>query len=148
MFKNEKQKNNSSNHKNAHPTNDNTHCVSHTQGHTQHHSPASQTSNEPEQGNHLLTHKQEQDNRLLKQRFLEAVARGDLGTAENSGIVVTLKEFKAYFTDIRTKYISSFMPAAAFEPGQCSVSHTKYLFRVRRGAYLVHPDALKEFQVD
>ena len=43
-----------------------------------------------------------QENRLLKDRFLEAVAKGDLGCVENRGTVVTLKEFKAYFSDIKT----------------------------------------------
>jgi len=89
-----------------------------------------------------MSNNEQQQGRLLKDRFLEAVARGELGTLENSGTVVTLKEFKAYFSDITTQYISSFLPAATFEPGQSSVSHTKYLFRVRKGAYLVHPDAL------
>ena len=83
-----------------------------------------------------------QDHRLLKDRFLEAVAKGELGTPENGGIVVTLKAFKAYFSDIESSYISSFLPAATFEPGQCTVSHTKYLFRVRRGVYRVHADVL------
>jgi len=59
---------------------------------------------------------------------------------------VTLKAFKAYFSDIKTDYINSFLPAATFEPGQSSVSHTKYLFRVRKGAYLIHPDALIAFK--
>lgn len=87
-----------------------------------------------------------QDNRLLKDRFLEAVAKGELGSAENSGRVVTLKEFKAYFNDIKTDYINSFLPAATLEHGQSSVSHTKYLYRVRKGVYLVHPDVLVIYQ--
>lgn len=83
-----------------------------------------------------------QDNRLLKDRLLEAVVKGELGSVEKSGTVVTLKEFKAYFSDITTQYISSFLPAATIEPGQFSASHTKFVFRVRKGAYLVHPDVL------
>ena len=43
-----------------------------------------------------------QENRLLKDRFFEALAKSELGTVENSGTVVTLKEFKAYFSDIKT----------------------------------------------
>lgn len=88
------------------------------------------------------THQHSQDNRLLKDRFLETIIKGELGSIENSGTVVTLKEFKAYFCDIKTDYINSFLPAATLEPGQSSVSHTRYLFRVRKGAYLVHPDVL------
>lgn len=82
------------------------------------------------------------DNRLLKERFLDAVAKGELGRVEASGTVVTLKEFKAYFSDIKTDYINSFLPAATFEPGQNTLTHTKYLFRVRKGVYLLHPGAL------
>ena len=89
-----------------------------------------------------LKDKKLKDHRLLKDRFLEAVANGELGTPENDGIVVTLKEFKAYFSDIKTDYINSFLPAATFEPGQNTVTHTKYLFRMRKGAYLLHPDIL------
>jgi len=84
----------------------------------------------------------------LKERFLEAVVKGELGRPENSGVVVTLKEFKAYFSDIKTQYVSSFMPAAAFQPGQTTVTHTKFLFRVRRGVYLVHADAIAEFRTE
>jgi len=87
-----------------------------------------------------------QENRLLKDRFLEAVAKGELGSVENSGTVVTLKEFKMHFSDIKTDYINSFLPAATLQPGQSSASHTRYLFRVRKGTYLVHPDALLVYQ--
>jgi len=86
-----------------------------------------------------------QQTRQLKDRFLEAVIKGELGSVENSGRVVTLKEFKAYFSDIKTDYINSFLPAATLEPGQTSASHTKYLFRVRKGAYLVHPETLEAY---
>lgn len=81
----------------------------------------------------------------LKQRFLFAIIKDELGSHENSGVVVRLKDFKAYFSDIKTDYINSFLPAATFEPGQSTVSHTKYLYRVRKGVYLVHPDAIDEF---
>ena len=82
---------------------------------------------------------------MLKDRFLEAVAKGKLGSVENSGTVVTLKEFKVYFSDIKTDYINPFLPVATFKPGQSSASHTKYLFRVRKGAYLVHPETLEAY---
>lgn len=82
----------------------------------------------------------------LKERFLQAVSNGELGTVEKEGTVVTLKAFKAYFSDIKTQYVSSFLPAATFEPGQCSVTHTKFVFRLRRGVYLLHSDALKPYR--
>ena len=99
--------------------------------------------------NKLNTQKQNheiaQETRQLKDRFLEAVAKGELGTVENSSTVVTLKEFKAYFSDIKTDYINSFLPAATLEHALSSASHTKYLFRVRKGAYLVHPETLEAY---
>ena len=83
----------------------------------------------------------------LKDRFLRAVVLGELGNLDWAsfqlgGVVVTLKAFKLYFSDIKTQYVSSFMPAATFEPGQFTPSHTRFLFRVRKGAYLIHSDVL------
>jgi len=93
-----------------------------------------------------------QNKRLLKDRFIEAIVSGELGTIEDRGIVFTLKDFKAVFADIKTDYINSFLPAATIEPGRETMSHTKYLFRVRKGVYLVHPDLLnmseKKFRSD
>jgi hypothetical protein len=59
--------------------------------------------------------------------------------------VFTLKEFKAVFADIDTDYINSFLPAATLEPGQFTMTRTKYLFRLRKGVYLVHPDLIISF---
>jgi len=83
----------------------------------------------------------------LKDRFLRAVVLGELGdldlvSFEPGGVVVTLKAFKSYFSDIKTQYVSSFMPAATFEPGQFRPTHTKFLFRVSKGVYLIHSDVL------
>ena len=85
-------------------------------------------------------------NLCLKDRFLIAVVNGKLGRVENSGVVVSLKEFKAHFTDIKTDYINSFLPAATIEPGMRSASHTKYLFRVKKGVYLMHPEVLDGYK--
>ncbi len=83
------------------------------------------------------------DNLKLKQRFIEAIKKGELGHVGESGVTVTLKEFKAYFSDIKTQYSQSFLPAATIEPGQLSMSHTRFVFRIRKGVYRVHSDALK-----
>lgn len=80
----------------------------------------------------------------LKNRFLEAVTSGDLGEVDDFGVVVSLKQFKSYFKDVKSDYINSFLPAAVIETGQRSTTHTKYLFRIRKGLYRVHPDALEE----
>ena len=78
----------------------------------------------------------------LKERFIQAVLAGELGTLTDAGYVVTLKVFKAFFSDIKCDYINSFLPAATFEPGQHTVTRTRFLFRVRKGVYLVHFDVL------
>ena len=78
----------------------------------------------------------------LKDRFLRAVVLGELGSIESAGMVVTLKAFKRYFRDIKTQYVSSFMPAATFEPGMHTPSTTRFLFRVDKGVYLIHSDVL------
>jgi len=80
----------------------------------------------------------------LKERFLDAVSNGYLGEVDDFGVVVSLKEFKTYFKDVKSDYINSFLPAAVIEIGQQSTTHTKYVFRVRKGLYRVHPDALQQ----
>ncbi len=83
----------------------------------------------------------------LKNRFLEAVSSGELGEVDDFGVVVSLKQFKSYFTDVKSDYINSFLPAAVIETGQYSATHTKYLFRVRKGVYRIHPDAIEEHEL-
>ena len=83
-----------------------------------------------------------QNNGLLKNRFIEAVINGELGSIEDQGIVFTLKEFKSVFHDFKTDYINSFLPAATIEPGRETMTRTKFLFRISKGVYRVHPDVL------
>jgi len=85
-----------------------------------------------------------QNKGLLKDRLIEAVINGELGSVEDTGIVFTLKEFKSVFHDIKTDYINSFLPAATIEPGRETMTRTKYLFRIRKGVYRVHPDVLDD----
>jgi len=81
----------------------------------------------------------------LKQRFLDAIVKGELGSVNERGVVVTLKQFKLYFSDVKTDYINSFLPASTIEPGQVTPSHTRFVFRLQNGVYLVHSDALNDF---
>ena len=81
----------------------------------------------------------------LKQRFLYAVYIGELGTADDQGAVVTLRQFRTYFKDIKTRYRNSFLPAATIEIGQHTMTHTKFVFRLSKGVYRVHPDAVNAF---
>ncbi|MFK5948410.1 MAG: hypothetical protein QM500_06535 [Methylococcales bacterium] len=78
----------------------------------------------------------------LKQRFLDAVKSGELGCIDDRGVVVTLKQFKLYFSDVKTDYINSFLPASTIEPGRSTASRTRFLFRLRSGVYLVHADVI------
>lgn len=78
----------------------------------------------------------------LKARFIEAIQTGELGHIEDQGIIITMQEFKAYFDDVKTQYVTSFLPAATLEPGQITMSHTKFVFRLRKGVYRIHQDAL------
>ena len=81
---------------------------------------------------------------LMKRRFLNAVVSGELGKVDDSGVVVELKQFKAFFYDIESDYVNSFLPAATIEKGRTELSHTKYLFRVRKGVYRVHPEVIEQ----
>jgi len=81
-------------------------------------------------------------NLCLKQRFLIAIEKGELGRVEAQGVIVTSKEFKLYFSDIKSQYVTSFMPASTIEPGRSIMTHTKFLFRIRKGVYRLHPDLL------
>jgi len=87
-----------------------------------------------------------QKKRSLKDRFLEAVIKGELGKVDSRGTIVTLKEFKVYFSDIKTHYVSSFLPAATIELGRNSFSHTKFVFRISKGVYLLHPGVLAAYR--
>jgi len=82
----------------------------------------------------------------LKQRFIQAIVSGELGKrTEQGGATVSLREFRQYFNDVDYNYAGSFLPGAVIECGQLSASHTRFVFRVGRGVYLVHPDAIEEY---
>jgi len=78
----------------------------------------------------------------LKKRFLEAISNGDLGQKDEFGAIVSLKEFKSYFKDVRSDYVNSFLPAAVIEVGQRTATHTRFVFRVKKGVYRVHPGVI------
>jgi len=84
----------------------------------------------------------QQNNNSLRSRFINAIASGELGRVDEQGVTFTLKEFKLYFSAIKTDYINSFLPASTIESGRMDMSHTKFLFRIRKGVYRVHPDLL------
>ncbi|VAW67601.1 hypothetical protein MNBD_GAMMA10-707 [hydrothermal vent metagenome] len=80
----------------------------------------------------------------LRERFQAAVRAGVLGTQSNLGVTVTQKEFRTFFSTTDSNYASSFLPAATIEPGCLDMRHTKYLFRIGYGVYLVHAGVFEE----
>ena len=82
----------------------------------------------------------------LRSRFISVIASGELGRVDESGTIFTLKEFKHCFSEIKTDYINSFLPASTIESGRMEMSHTKFLFRIRKGVYRVHPELLQEIE--
>ena len=78
----------------------------------------------------------------LKKRFLDAVNCGELGTIDDYGVVVTVREFKLYFRDIKTDYIGSFLPAASIEEGQTTATHMINLMCLPIILYLLHSQRL------
>ena len=80
----------------------------------------------------------------LKERFLNAVVLCKLGKRDENGVLVELQEFIKYFSDIPKNYAHAFLPAATIEIGQYSMTNTKYVFRVKKGIYRVHPDAINQ----
>jgi len=85
------------------------------------------------------------DNSLLKMRLLNAVTLGDIGTIDDYGTIITLREFKQYFDDIKSDYVNSFLPASTIEKGMNTATHSKFLFRIRKGVYRVHPDVINAY---
>jgi len=69
-----------------------------------------------------------QNKGLLKDRLIEAIVSGELGSIEDRGIVFTLKEFKSVFADIKTDYINSFLPTVTIESGLKTMTRTKFCF--------------------
>jgi len=81
----------------------------------------------------------------LKKMFLNAIITGEIGKNIKGSIFIETGEFKNYFKQaIFSNYIGTFLPAATIEKGRSEATHTKYLFRVKRGVYRVHYGAIKE----
>lgn len=79
----------------------------------------------------------------LKQQFFEAVSNGDLGSFDDLGVIVTLKELEQTFPRVDSGQISRFLPSATIDAGQHSASEQKFVFHLSGDAYRVHPDAIE-----
>lgn len=81
----------------------------------------------------------------LKNDFLQAVIDGELGQKTDFGIEVSLHDFRVYFKHIGSGYLTSFLPASVIENGQKSITRTRFLFRIKKGVYRLHPQVIDEF---
>ncbi|VAW57907.1 hypothetical protein MNBD_GAMMA11-751 [hydrothermal vent metagenome] len=82
-------------------------------------------------------------NQTLKERFVQAINEGELGLIDDYGVYVTRESFTEYFSDIKIQYKTSFLTSSVIEPGRTLASHTRFLFKMGRGLYLVHADLLE-----
>ena len=89
-----------------------------------------------------MVDKKEEIKKRIRRRFEEEIEKYYLGRPHQS-VSQIYEEFKEYFSDVKTDYINSFLPASTIEPGRSTVSHTRFLFRLRNGVYLVHADAIQ-----
>jgi hypothetical protein len=84
---------------------------------------------------------------ILKERFFSAINAGELGYRDEDGVIIVLKAFKQYFSDVPRSYGNAFLPAATIEPGRTYMTDTKYLYRISPGVYRLHPDALNRVYI-
>ena len=91
-----------------------------------------------------MKERDEQMEKKLKHKFLDAVVTGRLGTHINNGTIVTTKEFAEFFSETGKKdYLSSYLPSVTIEAGRHEMQHDKYLFKVAHGIFRIHPDAIE-----
>ena len=79
----------------------------------------------------------------LKHQFLDAVISGELGTQTERGMMVTTKEFVQYFIhESKKSYLRCYLPSVSIETGRYEMKHNKYLFKIGRGIFKIHEDAI------
>jgi len=83
----------------------------------------------------------------LKYQFLDAVTSGVIGTQTERGLIITTKEFVLYFEDkskSKIDYLRSYLPSVSIEAGRRDMKHNKYLFKMGRGIFKIHEDAITD----
>jgi len=81
----------------------------------------------------------------LKHQFLDAVISGVIGTRTERGLIVTTKEFVLYFEDkSKIAYLRSYLPSVSIEAGRHDMKHNKYLFKMGRGIFKIHEEAITD----
>jgi hypothetical protein len=90
-------------------------------------------------------------NKKLKQHFLDAVISGGIGKRTENGLVITTKEFVQYFEDklsSKNNYLRSYLPSVSIEAGRHEMNHNKFLFKIGRGIYKIHEDAINSHSIN
>jgi len=83
--------------------------------------------------------------RNLKHYLLDAVISGDIGERTERGMILTTKEFVQFFEDkhqSKNDYFRSYLPSVSIEAGRRDMKHNKFLFKIGRGIYKIHEDAI------
>lgn len=81
----------------------------------------------------------------LKHHFLDAVISGGIGKRTERGLIVTTKEFVGYFEkkhNSKNDYLRSYLPSVSIEAGRRDMKHNKFLFKIGRGTFKIHEDAI------
>ncbi len=81
----------------------------------------------------------------LKHHLLNAVVSGEIGKRTEIGLILTTKEFVQFFEDkhkSKKGYFRSYLPSVSIEAGRRDMRHNKFLFKIGRGIYKVHEDAI------
>lgn len=81
----------------------------------------------------------------IRQQFIEAINNGDLGSIDDSGVIVTLSELEQRFSSMEAASMQEFLPSIIIPDGQTRVTKQQFLFQLKDGVYRVHPDALDDF---
>ncbi len=76
----------------------------------------------------------------LRELFLHAVNEGNIGTIDDAGVVITLKDLEACFPDINVRYFHHFLPASSLQNTQQNISAEKFLIQINSDTYRVHPE--------
>ncbi len=81
----------------------------------------------------------------LKHHFLDAVVTGEIGRRTEKGLIITTREFVQYFEnkyESKCDYLRSYLPSVSIEAGRHDMKHNKYLFKIGRGIFKIHDDAI------
>jgi len=83
---------------------------------------------------------------LLRKRLMQALENGDIGHSTPLGIEFSSAEYILFFDDLNPLYRRAFLPASTIESGRTQATNVKFLYRIRRGHYRLHHDAINIFK--